>query len=211
MKPNMNILYFAPIYYDDMKQRPQQIAECLARKHKVCYVEPTVSFVRWLLKGGRAFSGMTKKQCRGVKVIRLNGCMTLHKSIEILDLFGINSWSECMQLRKLIKECDVVWVGYSGWYTVVSKIQGKKVVFDKMDEEDLLVSSRIWRLTLKRNKEKLEEMADVIFAASGKIYKEVHTKGKKAFLIPNAVSDHFASQLTDTEVDYAPMQQIKVF
>ncbi len=45
----MRILYFAPLYYDDMKQRPQQIAECLSARHEVFYVEPTISLIRWLL------------------------------------------------------------------------------------------------------------------------------------------------------------------
>ena len=67
----MTILYFAPIYYNDMKQRPQQIAECLAKKHKVYYVEPTVSLMRWLLKGGRTFAGMRQMVSDNLTVLRL--------------------------------------------------------------------------------------------------------------------------------------------
>ena len=38
----MKILYFAPIYYSDMKQRPQQIAEFLSKDHQIYYIEPTI-------------------------------------------------------------------------------------------------------------------------------------------------------------------------
>lgn len=98
----MRILYFAPIYFDDMKQRPQQIAECLARKHEVFYVEPTISLMRQLLKGGRSFLGGTVYRGSGLVRMRLNGILTLHKSLEILDLFGINSLSEYIDRKSVV-------------------------------------------------------------------------------------------------------------
>lgn len=48
----MKILYFSPIEYQGLKQRPQYIAEGLARQHEVTYVDPTVSMMKFLLKGG---------------------------------------------------------------------------------------------------------------------------------------------------------------
>jgi hypothetical protein len=207
----MKILYFAPVYYDDMKQRPQQIAECLALKHDVYYVEPTVSLLRWLLRGGRSFMGIKKRLYNGLKVIRLNGCLTFHKSMEILDLCGINSWYELWQLRKLIKECDLVWVGYSGWYTIVRHIKTKPVIFDKMDEEDMLVSSSIWKLTLRRNQKKLFQMSDAVMVTCQQFYDRYKDKKKKVFLIPNAVSDRFASGITLQDTCFKKLHKIKTF
>ena len=48
----MKILFFSPIEYQGLKQRPQYIAEGLAKKHEVTYVDPTVSAMKYLLKGG---------------------------------------------------------------------------------------------------------------------------------------------------------------
>lgn len=207
----MKILYFAPIYYDDMKQRPQQIAECLAKRHEVCYIEPTISLVRWLLKGGRSFAGTEKKLCGSLKVIRLNGCLTLHKSMEILDICGMNSWSELLQLRRLAKECDVVWVGYSGWYTVVRHMKGIPVIFDKMDEEDMLASSKLLKLTLRRNKRKLLQMASAVIVTCRQFYGELKSEKEKVCLIPNAVSDSFASSLGGGGIGFGELHNVKTF
>lgn len=189
----MKILYFAPIYYNDMKQRPQQIAECLAKKHQVYYVEPTVSLVRWLLKGGRSFTGMEKRILGNLTVLRLNGSLTIHKSIEILDVCGINSLSELWQLRRLVKQCDLVWTGYSGWYPLIRHWKHIPVLFDKMDEEALLVASKLWKLTLQRNQRRLLRRADVVTVTAVQFYDELKAANKKTYLIPNAVSDSFAS------------------
>ena len=44
----MKILYFAPISYGDIKQRPQHIAEELAKEHEVWYVDSTITGMRCL-------------------------------------------------------------------------------------------------------------------------------------------------------------------
>ncbi|MCI9611429.1 MAG: glycosyltransferase family 1 protein [Eubacterium sp.] len=207
----MTILYFAPIYYNDMKQRPQQIAECLAKKHKVYYVEPTVSLVRWLLKGGRTFAGMRQRVSDNLTVLRLNGCLTVHKSIEILDLCGVNSLSELWQLRRLIRECDLVWTGYSGWYPLIRHWKHVPVLFDKMDEEAMLVSSRLWRMTLQRNQRKILHMADIVTVTAVQFYEERKAKKKKAYLIPNAVSDSFASGIGAHGVSFGRLGKAKAF
>lgn len=188
----MKILYFAPVYYDDMKQRPQQLAECLAKNHEVYYVEPTISLMRWLIKKGRSFQGGRERICRHLICIRLNGMFTLHKSIEILDFFGVNNTSEYRQIRKLAEYCDVIWIGYSGWYTLVRHIKGKTVVFDRMDEEELLVSSRLLKLTLRRNKKKLLRSADLVFVTCMKFYEELKNQNN-VYHVPNAASQDFIS------------------
>ncbi len=186
----MRILYFAPVYYDDMKQRPQQLAECLSQKHEVYYIEPTVSLIRWLIKRGRPYQGEVRQISSSLKCIRLNGVFTLHKSIEVLDFLGINNCSEYRQIKKLADSCDMIWTGYSGWYTLVRHLKGKPVVFDWMDEEELLVSSRLWKLTLKHSRRKLLQSVDLVFVTSRKFYKQLKTR-KNVCYVPNALSQDF--------------------
>lgn len=207
----MKILYFAPIYFDDMKQRPQQIAECLAKKHEVYYIEPTISLLRWLLKGGRSFRGRVRKKSRGLTVIRLHGGFTMHKSVDILDVCGVNSWSEMWQLRGLVKACDVVWVGYSGWYPLVRHYKNKPVIFDKMDEEDMLVSSKLWKMTLQRNKRRLPQTASAVIVTCQQFYDELKKENKRTYLVPNAVSDTFASGIGAQSICYEKLGQVKRF
>lgn len=200
----MKILYFAPIYFDDMKQRPQQLAQCLAKKHQVCYIEPTVSWIRWFFKRGKTYRHVEKRISRTLTVIRLSGRFTFHKSAEILDLFGCNNWSEYWQIKKRIEQCDLIWVGYPGWYTLLRHFKGKPVVYDKMDEEDLLAKSWLLKLTLRRGKKKLVQMSDLIFASCTKFYEEL--KGHKPVcLVPNALPENFIQQplanMQDTGTD----------
>ncbi len=203
----MRILYFAPLYYDDMKQRPQQIAECLSVRHEVYYVEPTVSLVRWLLKGGRYFGGGKKRISRHLYVLRLNGAFTFHKSIEILDAAGINNVTEWMQIKKLADSCDVIWTGYSGWYTLIRHFKKKTVIWDKMDEEDLLVKSRFLKKTLKMDKKKLMERSDCTVVTSRIFYKEMQNNGKRVYLVPNAVSASFSRG----RAEFGDVGKVKVF
>lgn len=140
-------------------------------------------------------------------VIRLHGCLTVHKSLEIFDICGINNWSELKQLEKLIQKCDVVWIGYCGWYTLVRHIKNKMIVFDKMDEDDLLVSSAILKMTLKRNKDRLVKLADLIFVTCDQFYEQLKKEKEKVYLVPNAVSQDF---YTGT-VSYEEIQEVKKF
>lgn len=203
----MRILYFAPLYYDDMKQRPQQIAECLSVRHEVFYIEPTVSLVRWLLRGGRSFWGGRKRPGRHLHILRLNGAFTFHKSIEILDVAGINSLSEWIQIKKLADSCDVIWTGYSGWYTLIRHFKDKPVIWDKMDEEDLLVQSRLLKKTLRHDKKKLMERADCTVVTSRRFYNEMKKHGKKTYLVANAVSASFSGG----RAEFGPIGKVKVF
>lgn len=207
----MKILYFAPIYYDDMKQRPQQIAELLSEKHIIYYVEPTISFIRQLLKGGKSCSGEKRAINKNLKIIRLNGYFTFHKSIEIVDLFGINNIWELFQLKKLIKDCDVIWVGYSGWYTLVRHIKNKPILFDKMDEEDMLVSSWMLKKTLKRNKQKMLKISNVIIVTCKKFYDDLNKCGKPVYLIPNGVSNNFMGNIQNSKIEYNAIEKVKIF
>lgn len=186
----MRILYFAPIYFDDLKQRPQQLAECLSKHHQVYYVEPTVSWIRWFLKRGRKYQHCYKKISDSLTVIRLSGRFTFHKSVEAFDLIGCNNWSEYLQIKQLATRCDLIWTGYPGWYTLLRHFKGKPVVYDRMDEEELLANSWMLKLALRRNKKMLLRRSDLVFASCVKFYEE--WKGKKPiYLVPNALPDSF--------------------
>lgn len=205
----MKILYFAPIYFNDMKQRPQQIAELLAHDHTVYYVEPTISLMRQIIKGGMRCTGKREEITKQLQVIRLNGCCTIHKSMEIYDVLGVNNISEVLQLRNLVKDCDIIWVGYSGWYTVVRHFFDKTIIFDKMDEEELLVSSKSLKYTLKRNMRKMIGISDYMVVTCQKFYQEIKALGKRVELIPNGVSEGFSKGVKVSHISYAPITGIK--
>lgn len=183
----MKIAYFAPIYFDDLKQRPQYIAEELSKYHEIYYIEPTISFIRYLLKGGRHCKGISYDINSKLHIIRLDGSMTLHKSITLFDICNLNSISEKWQLRKLIQECDIVWVGYPGWYSVIKSYKNKKIIYDKMDDNAQLAHMKSIRKYIQLVEPKLLEKSDRIIVSSQKFYEELQTKYKNITLMRNAV------------------------
>lgn len=191
----MKILYFAPIAYDAPKQRPQFLAEELAKRHEVWYVEPTISF----LKSAREKSGLCKGRHRDVSprlhFLRLDGHFTAYRSLELFDPFGLNTVSERLQLRWLAAEADAIWVGYPAWYSVVCEMQGKKLLYDKMDDNARLTRNGLLRRLILRDEPKLIRKADCVFVTARRFYEEIRPVNPNTVLLPNAVSSGFpASQ-----------------
>lgn len=180
----MKILYFAPIPYGTMKQRPQYLAEQLAQQHEVIYVEPTISFAKRLLKKGDPSYGYLRRIGTNLQILRLNGLFYLRRPLNAVWK-GFAWWERCL-LRSYLKWADVVWIGYSPWYDLVSGFRGS-VIYDKMDDELQITQDKMMRRLISRTEPELTERADLIFV-SAQIFKEqLETKGKRAVLLPNAV------------------------
>ena len=196
----MKIAYFAPIYFDDLKQRPQHIAEHLSKTHEVIYIEPTISLIRYLVKGGKSCGGDFYEVNPNLHVLRLNGMFTCHKAMEVLDIFQCNSISERMQLRTILKDCDLIWAGYSGWYRVIRVFRkNHKIIFDKMDEESRLIRPWLLKRTLQQSMKKMIRHADFVIVTAEQFYEELR-KRKPVCRIPNAVeASAFCRQKKDAK------------
>lgn len=186
----MKILYFSPIPYSDLKQRPQYIAEGLAKTHEVLYVEPTVSIMKYLLKGGENPSGRLQKISQGLSVLRLDGHRTAHRSLETISkLFCA---SEHRQIKKYLDWADLVWIGYAPWYNMVCKFSGK-LVYDKMDENRLITTNPLTRRLIEEVEPSLIERADAVFVTAQSFYNDIAEEKDKCFIVRNAVD---SSQLS---------------
>ena len=183
----MKILYFAPIPYSALKQRPQFLAEQLAKRYEVWYVEPTIS----ILKSVREKNGLSKGDRRDVSprlhIVRLDGHFMAYRSLELFDPLHLNTVSERIQLHRLTTEADVVWVGYPAWYSVVCEMRDKKLIYDKMDDNAQLTKNGILRKLILRNEPKLIRRADYVFVAAQHFYEEIRPVNSNTFLLPNAV------------------------
>ena len=188
----MKIAYFAPIYFDYLKQRPQHFAELLSKEHQVIYIEPTISLMRYLLKGGTSFRGIDYPINSNLKVVRAGGGFTVHKSLDYFDLLNLNSISECFQLEKYVKDCDIIWTGYPGWYNLISRYKGKTLVYDKMDEDSQIATNYFLKKSLKSKEEKLIRNADLIFVSCQKFFDQIKEKHSNVKLLQNGVTMDFA-------------------
>lgn len=182
----MKIVYFAPIAFNGLKQRPQHIAELLSKKHEIWYVEPTISLMRYILKGGRSYKKEKYDINSNLHIIKLDGKFTAHISFQAIDYFKINTVSEKIQLSKMIENCDIIWVGYCGWYDIISNINDKKIVYDKMDDDASITQNKLLSNLIQNVEPKLIKKADVIFVTAIKFYQELSLKRDYVFYVPNA-------------------------
>lgn len=181
----MKIVYMAPIGFGDLKQRPQYIAELLAKDHEVWYIEPTISLMKYLLKGGRTYKRQSYDVSSNLHIQKLDGRFSLHISLQFMDLLRLNTLYERKQLSNCINHCDMVWVGYSGWYDVIADVQEKQIVYDKMDEDTGITQNKWLARYLRRVEPKLIKKADTVFVTAIKFYEEMHKRKERVFYVPN--------------------------
>ena len=110
----MKIIYFAPIAYDELKQRSQYIAEYLANEHQVIYVEPTLRWISHLKNKQLDYSKKDEHITDTLSVFRCNGLLALPFHWNLFDICGLNGLYEAFQLRLIVRNADVVIVGRDG-------------------------------------------------------------------------------------------------
>lgn len=180
----MRILYLPPISYDNLKQRPQYIAEQLSQVHDIIYVDPTVSILKFLIKGGEKPFGHRYRVNDHLEVIRMNGMLSSHRCME--SIWKGSSFWEKKQIRTLLKTVDAVWVGYCPWFNLISEFKGT-IIYDKMDDDIQITQNNMLKKLIFEVEPKLIYRADHIFV-SAQVFKDcIEKSGKRAVLVPNAV------------------------
>lgn len=187
----MHIVYFAPIAFGYLKQRPQYLAEQLARVHTVYYIEPTVSFASSLRHKELDVRQSVQRRSKRLYVIRLDGKLSLPYRLKYADKLYWSAISEYIQILRKIKQIDLVWIGYPGWYGVAQYFSGVRVVYDLMDDYVRLAGDQKTRAYLQRACGKLEKTADIILTTSVVFYEKLKRKRKHVYFVPNAMPDHF--------------------
>lgn len=201
----MRILYFAPIPFDGLKQRPQYLAEGLAKNHEVVYVEPTVSVMKYLLKGGERPAGQLREAGRNLHVLRLSGWLTAHRSLEaVTPLFCL---AERLQLRKHLRWAELVWIGYAPWYGLVKSFRGR-IVYDKMDEDRSITRNRLLRRLIEGREPQLVERADLIFVTAQRFYDALSPRKARVCLVKNALDPADVPQDAPPAADRVPGERV---
>lgn len=205
----MKIAYFAPIFFDYLKQRPQHIAELLSKDNTIYYIEPTISVMRYLLKNDKNYKSKKVKINSNLTVLRASGLFTIFRSLEILDFFNLNTISEYLQLGKIINECDLIWCGDPLWYRVIKRFNNKKIVFDKMDDNENLTDNKLLKKLVRKNENEIINKANVVIVSCQKFFDDLKNKRSNVFLIRNGVPNDFNKfKLTD---DFQFNNKNKVF
>ncbi|NSL52038.1 glycosyltransferase family protein [Calidifontibacillus erzurumensis] len=181
----MKIAYFSPIYWDDLKQRPQHLAEQLSKKFEVYYIEPSLSFLSNKGKWKKKLD--SNKMLGNLKIVTPSGMFRLPKVIELFDFTGINSLHEKIKLYKYLTECDMIWLGSPMYFPIIKNIKSKIIIYDKMDEYQSLTKNPLMKLLLIKYEKQLINRSDLIFISSCSFYSEISIKNKEVFVVNNAV------------------------
>lgn len=190
-------------------QRPQQLARQMAKRHQIVYVEPTISIIKYLMKGGEDFKGNREIKNKNLHIFRMNGLFTVHKSLEIFDFLGLNNISEYLQIRKAVETADIIWVGYAGWHTLVRHFGKKPIIYDKMDREDLLKGNVLLKCAIRRNVKALERRARAVLLTSRKLMDKTLARRDNVYLLPNAVSENFIPTNKKRRIYFGKIPQIR--
>ena len=193
MELNMKVVYFSPIAFSDLKQRPQYFAEGLSNKHKVHYIEPTKRILSYIKnKEGCAYVKYNINE--NLTIFRCDGAIVLPFRWNVYDILYLNGIYEYLQLKKIVADADVVIVGFEGWYNVVKRIKNKKIIYDKMDENALLSTDWENRTYLQRSEKALLKKC-VSMITSAKVFEKKYQKRLPVYLVPNAFDRKDASYI----------------
>jgi len=194
----MKIAYFSPISFDYLKQRPQHIAELLSQNNEVYYIEPTISLLHSVVKGGNEFIAKRYDITNTLHIVRVNGSFSLPRCLEVYDLFNLNTISEIVQLKKIMQQCDLIWVGNPTWFNIVKHMSDKPILYDKMDDFKELTTNRLLKRLIDKTEKALMERANIILTSCEVFYQNVKKKNHNTFLIRNGVSLDFEKMVTQT-------------
>ncbi|MFD2672021.1 hypothetical protein [Marinicrinis sediminis] len=182
----MNIVYFAPIRWDFLKQRPQHIAEELSQYYKVCFVEPSISIINSLVYKNDDYKPRDFNISENLRVLRPSGKFRLPKIFELVDFVGFNLIYEKIYLKEIMEQADLIWLGSPIFYSLIEKTK-KSIIYDKMDEHGKLVENYLMKQLIEKNEKKLLKRADLILASSRYLYEQIQLIEESVELVRNGL------------------------
>ncbi|AEH46344.1 glycosyltransferase family protein [Parageobacillus thermoglucosidasius] len=187
-----NIIYFSPINWFELKQRPQHIAEELSKQYKVTFIEPSISILSSIIQRDREYQGRFFSINKNLEVMRPSGVLRLPRCVEYYNLFKFNTLYERKQLQKYINKSHIIWLGSPIYYPIIENIksEGKILIYDKMDDYVKLTRNQYLQKVIAKNEMKLLREADIIFVSSDYFYKQIVALNNSAdniFLVNNGL------------------------
>lgn len=187
----MKIVYFAPIAFNGLKQRPQELAIELSEYADVWYIEPTISSIGCLKNKTLTCKSYEYDICETLHIKRLNGIFALPIRFQIYDFFQLNTIYESIQLYPIIYKADALIIGYETWYRLFPHLKKVFTIYDKMDDNAQLHQSKTIKKYLRSCDKKMCQNSDYIFVTAQKFYNNLHLKYNNIQLLPNAIGRDF--------------------
>lgn len=190
-----NILYLINVPWGWIKQRPHFLAEYLAAYYNVIVLDQ--NYLNNYIKKNHS---LVKNEIKETDSFRINSYKTVSfRSIPLINKTNfesiVNKLLARIQLRKRIKDFDLIWIGSPSLYFRFKQIIPKttKVVYDCMDDhlefpkikEDPKRRSFIYQMETE-----LLQRADLVLFSSDSLSKKVRMRSMfhgKSLLVNNAI------------------------
>jgi glycosyltransferase involved in cell wall biosynthesis len=198
----MKFLYFSPIDWNFIMQRPQHLAQELNCNHEVIYIYPMSlkTFLRNVLRKGEKRDEILSARQNINEGLKFYQPLILPQA-QIHFLNGINKAACRFRLnRKIIKEKlddHIVWFNHPHQASYLPLFKDRFICYDCMDNWTDFNLGREREL-IKEEENHILSRANVVFASSELLFERMKGKNKHTYLIPNGCDiKHFAQAVED--------------
>lgn len=193
----MKIIYFAPVEWDSIKQRPQHLAQHLAKTHEFYYVQPLGMRKLKLSDCRRALHRIFSffKSASTLSAVHIKNPIFIPFFISNKLMQRLNIWLLARQLKKITDNDTVLWVTspVNIMPMLLPKIRYKYLIYEMMD--DYVKIHQSLQHEIAKTEATLIDRADLIIATSQILLEKAKNigKNKQSVLVGNGVDyDFFA-------------------
>ncbi|GIO92510.1 glycosyl transferase [Paenibacillus lactis] len=164
------------------------------------FVEPSISILTGFLGKNSGYLKRQQEINENLLIFRPSGCLRVPKSIDIIDIFGLNSLYERMQLISFIEQADVIWLGSPIFYPLVKKFRQKILVFDRMDDYSYLTTNYLLKRVINKFESMLLKKSDIIFNSSVQLLQSSKAHNEHSYLVNNGIDLSLLKFAVDSNV-----------
>ncbi len=206
MSKNKDILYLGVNSWDAIVQRPQHIAQGLARNHRVLYIDPTQ--YSFLTKLNRLQPG--KDELRGwqPKFRTITDSLFVYTPPPMLPfsmwhpaLNYINCQALYLLLKKLFDKINfnpaILWLTFPPSLPLISFLKAPLICFDCIDYYSEFFPDHRGKI-LAGQETALLSQVDLVFATAAPLAEKCKKHCSSVYLLPNAVSSTFLKKTRES-------------
>lgn len=189
----MKLLYFAPIDWDYIRQRPQHIAQRLAESFEVFYIQPfglrnlRASDLRRMTK---RFKGLfnSRRPEKNVHIVNLKFIPFINSHIQKMNLSLLKK-----QIEPLIDDEVIIWITNPSKIMpdLISSLNYRAMVYELLDDNEKIQSCQ--KSDIMVTEHWLINRADLVVTTAYKLYEKVKkiNQSKETILVGNGVEFDF--------------------
>lgn len=193
----MKIVYFAPIDWDSIKQRPQHFAARLAKKFDFYYIQPLgLRSIKWcdFFRAFHRIKGILAKKNHASNNLQVKNLIFIPLANNFF--FHINNWLLVFQLKKIIDKDTVIWVTSPNNLipALLSSLRFKTLIYEVLDYYAAIQESN--RKAIDKTEQLLVKRANFIIVTATYLLEKIKRidEKKTIHLISNGVDYDFFSQ-----------------